>query len=76
MEPKIIFESNWDFVLSQNHDGSYMFEVICGTVGIYSIDFELNEVEIEAWLQEGETALRHLSYQVRDFPEEYIRRRK
>ena len=33
-------------------------------------------MEVKGWENEGEIFLQHLSYKVRDFPEEYLKRRK
>ncbi|HRG21168.1 MAG TPA: hypothetical protein PLQ57_09060 [Saprospiraceae bacterium] len=76
MERKIIEDSNWDYQLTEDESGKLYFEVICGTVAIYTIAFELNVHEIDAWRKEGPSALRTLSYRVRDYPEEYLQRRE
>ena len=75
MERKVIEDSNWDYQLTEDKNGVLFFEVICGTVAIYTITFELNANEIESWKKEGPPALRSLSYRVRDYPEEYLKRR-
>ena len=74
MARTVIAESTWDYILEQDTEGRYFFDVVCGTVAIYTIAFMLNNEEIEAWKKEGETALRHLAYKVRDYPEEYMKR--
>lgn len=76
MERKIIEDSNWDYQLTEDESGKLFFEVICGTVAIYTITFELNQQEIEAWQKKGSDALRSLSYLVRDYPEDYLKRRE
>ncbi len=75
MENKILAESAWDYSLESDAAGNLIFEVVCGTVGIYTIRFILNEDEINKWKTEGTTGLRHLAYGVRDYPEEYIKRK-
>jgi len=76
MDKKRIFERTWDFILTRDEKGHYYFEVVCGTVAIYTIEFPLNKDEVEGWNSEGEIFLQHLSYKVRDYPEEYLKRRK
>jgi len=76
MEIEKIFERNWDFLLTRDKTGQYYFEVVCGTVGIYTIEFPFTQDEVLSWEKEGELFLQHLSYKVRDYPEEYIIRRK
>ena len=75
MDKKIIIDSPWNYTLYQDDAGVYTFEVVCGTVAIYTITFLLNEQETAAWEKEGEQALRHLTYRVRDYPKEYMSRR-
>jgi hypothetical protein len=74
MARTVIAESVWDYILEQDLEGCYFFEVVCGTVAIYTIAFKLNDDEIAAWKKEGEIALRHLAYKVRDYPKEYMKR--
>ncbi len=69
-----IIESTWDYLLEKDDNGDLIFEVVCGTVAIYTISFRLNEEEVKGWETEGERFLRHLSYQVRDYPDEFIKR--
>lgn len=76
MDRKVIEDSNWDYQLTEDDAGKLFFEVVCGTVAIYTITFELNPEEKEAWQKEGSSALRSLSYRVRDYPEEYLKRRE
>jgi hypothetical protein len=75
MEKQKIFERTWDFMLTRDETGQYYFDVVCGTVAIYTIEFPLNETEVKGWENEGEMFLQHLSYKVRDYPEEYLKRR-
>lgn len=70
-----IIESTWDYLLEKDDNGDLIFEVVCGTVAIYTITFRLNDEEIKGWESEGEKFLRHLSYDVRDHPKEYMVRR-
>ena len=70
-----IIESTWDYLLEKDDNGDLIFEVVCGTVAIYTIAFCLNDEEVHAWENEGEKFLRHLSYDVRDHPNEYMVRR-
>ena len=74
MDRKIIFDRTWDFMLMQDEAGNYFFEVVCGTVGIYTIEFKLNKQEIDQWEKEGEIFLQHLSYKVRDNHDVYYKR--
>ncbi|MBK9257889.1 MAG: hypothetical protein IPM42_20735 [Saprospiraceae bacterium] len=75
MNKKLIVESTWDYYLESDDYGNLYFEVVCGTVAIYTITFLLNESEKLAWQLEGDIALKHLAYRVRDWPQEYILRK-
>jgi hypothetical protein len=75
MKRILLIEKNCDFKLENDEEGNLYFEVVCGTVSVYNISFILNSEETEAWKSNGEVALRHLSYLVRDWPEEYLKRR-
>ncbi|MCW1969217.1 MAG: hypothetical protein KIH69_013985 [Anaerolineae bacterium] len=76
MADEILFESTWDFQLYRDSAGRLIFDVVCGTVAIYTIAFPLNAEEIAGWEREGERFLKHLSYRVRDYPNEYLARSK
>lgn len=69
-----LINKNWDYILSQENE-DYFLEVICGTVAIYTICFKLDEDEKSRFLAEGESYLDQLAWRVRDWPEEYLKRR-
>jgi hypothetical protein len=74
MDRTKIIESTWDYLLEKEENGDLIFEVVCGTVAIYTISFRLNDDEVKGWEQEGERFLRHLSYDVRDYPDNFMKR--
>ncbi len=69
-----LINKNWDYILSQSEE-DFILEVVCGTVAIYTITFKLDETERAGFEAEGERYLDHLAWKVRDYPEEYIKRR-
>jgi hypothetical protein len=69
-----LINKNWDYILFQSEE-DYLLEVVCGTVAIYTITFKLDEVEKAGFEAEGERYLDHLAWKVRDYPEDYIKRR-
>jgi hypothetical protein len=69
-----LINKNWDYILFQSEE-DYIMEVVCGTVAIYTITFKLDETERAGFETEGERFLDHLAWKVRDYPEEYIKRR-
>jgi hypothetical protein len=69
-----LINKNWDYILSQSEE-DYILEVVCGTVAIYTIIFKLDETERAGFETKGEGFLDDLAWKVRDYPEEYIKRR-
>ena len=76
MDQKVVSESAWNYTLYQDTAGELFFDVVCGTVAVYTIVFRLNEAEKQSWEAEGERALNDLAWRVRDYPEEYLARRE
>jgi len=70
----IVIESCSDFILEQDTDHYYL-EVTCGTTAVFTITFKLSLEETRGYLEQGETYLRHLSYSVRDHPDDFIIRK-
>lgn len=69
-----LINKNWDYIFFQSEE-DYILDVVCGTVAIYTIEFKLDETEKAGFEAEGERYLDHLAWKVRDYPEEYIKRR-
>lgn len=72
MYKKVISESLWNYTLYQDTTGELYFDVVCGTVAVYTIVFRLNAAEKQTWEAGGESALNNLAWRVRDYPEEYL----
>ncbi|TAE90773.1 MAG: hypothetical protein EAY81_00540 [Bacteroidetes bacterium] len=71
---KTICESKSSFILEQDTSGHLFLSVECGTTEVYNISFKLNEAEVVLWQTQGEYFLESLSYQVRDNPDQYLKR--
>ena len=72
---KTIAEETWFYILEHDDEtDEYILDVACGTVGIYTIRFKLNEEEVRAYLADP-SSIRTLSYRVCDSPKEYLDRR-
>lgn len=69
-----LINKNWDYILFQDKE-DYILEVVCGTVAIYTITFKLDEVEKAGFEVESERFLDQLAWKVRDYPEDYLKRR-
>jgi hypothetical protein len=71
----IIEKKSWNFTLTELKDG-YLFSVVCGSVGIYEIEFILNQVEKDKYLKFGIDYLEELAEYVRKEPNKYLERQE
>lgn len=69
-----LINKNCDYILFQDKT-DFILKVECGTVAVYTITFQLNEAEKAGFDADGEGFLDHLAWKVRDYPEEYLKRR-
>jgi hypothetical protein len=51
---ELLEEGQWDYMLFA-HEGRLLLDVVCGTVGIFTVAIELNEAERGLW-EAGELA--------------------
>ena len=59
----IILRKPWEFTLKS--DGvRYVLEVVCGTVGVYIVEYELTKSEIASYKKEGEKYIESLVIEV------------
>lgn len=70
---KIIAESKWQWVLYQDKD-EYILSVVCGTVGIYCVNFLLSNIESEKYQTEGSSFIDDLAISVRGNSEPFLSR--
>jgi hypothetical protein len=49
---KILGLKNWSWIFFEDEDEKYL-EVVCGTVGLYTVIIKLNETEIEQYFSKG-----------------------
>ena len=70
---EILIDKKEDYTLSCA-TSQYYLNVTCGTTAVYTITFQLNEMEIATFLERGEAFLDDLAWRVRDYPEEYLER--
>lgn len=71
---KVIAESNWHWLLYQEND-EYTLSVLCGTVGVYSIEILLSRQEVQTFQNKGIPAIEILARSVTNSPESFSSRR-
>ena len=68
---KVIAEVTWTWMLIRHDDGTLYLSVVCGTVGIYTIDLQLTDDEAAEYLSAGLTAMDRLARDVFNQPSNY-----
>jgi hypothetical protein len=70
---KVLAEESWSWMLFE-HDGAWFLSVLCGTVGLYSVDFRLSEAEVARIHASGNAAVAELAREVAGQPSSYLAR--
>ena len=65
---EVLADSPWDFTLYREGGDVLVLSVVCGTVGVFELDFELGPTERARWEAEGIDALLPLAEAIRDDP--------
>ena len=64
---KVVAEEPWAWMLFSSEDAALYLTVMCGTVGLYSVDFRLGDSEAAEFSDAGRSAIealaRDVSYQ-------------
>lgn len=66
---------NGAYILYQ-HEDRFFISVLCGTVGLYELEIELNEEEIKTYLSRDQSFLDDFSRKVSSSPKSYSHRHK
>ena len=73
---KVIAEEPWAWMLFRNEDGALYLTAMCGTVGLYSVDFRLTDSEAADFATAGKLAIgalaRDVSLQSSKYQERHI----
>jgi hypothetical protein len=70
---RILFDE-WGTQLRLADDDALMLNVLCGRVGLFGVEFALNEQERDSYRLRGDSFIKELSRKVRDNWEPYARR--
>jgi hypothetical protein len=68
---KVVAEEPWAWMLFSNEGGALFLTVMCGSVGLYSVDFPLTEDEAASFFATGRSALEALARDVSYQPSKY-----
>lgn len=67
---QVLESSPWDWMLFRS-EGKLFFTVLCGSVGVYSLDVQLSESEVADYGSRNREALESLAKMIRMNPESY-----
>ncbi len=68
---KKLIEKTWSYILYQTDDNNLIFSVVCGTVGLYQRNIQLNEKEKSEFEKQGQNYLEVLAEHIRQSADEY-----
>ena len=66
IEMNKIDSSSYNWILFKSNNDKLYLSVICGGVGLYSVDFQLNDDESSSYFIRGNSYLDNLASNVRD----------
>jgi hypothetical protein len=61
---KEILKTNWNYTLLEDNE-RYLLKVLCGSIGIFEVDLQLNNEQIQKYKMEGEKYISQLANEVR-----------
>ena len=61
---KVVAEEPWAWMLFSDEEGALFLTVMCGSVGLYSVDFQLTDGEAASFATAGRSALESLARDV------------
>ena len=68
---KVVAEEPWAWMLFSNEDGALFLTTMCGSIGLYSVDFRLTDDESASFTATGRSALETLARDVSYQPSKY-----
>jgi|JI8StandDraft_2_1071088.scaffolds.fasta_scaffold68698_3 hypothetical protein len=71
---KVIAQESWAWTLYRDESDALYLSVLCGTVGLFTIDFRLDEQEVAMVETAGDSAVQELASRVRSEPSSYSAR--
>lgn len=68
---KKLIDKNWEYTLYQGKDNNLIFSVLCGSVGLYDTNIQLNEEEKVEFEKKGQSFLDILAEDIRQNESKY-----
>jgi len=68
-----IYKKKWSYIFYFDK-GKYFLDVVCGTIGTYTILIQLNNSEIENYKNQGLTYIDLLVEKIQENPNDFIER--
>ena len=71
----VLINEQWNYQLLKK-DNDYFLSVICGTAGLFEVEFKLTKDEVSDYEKNGKECVDKLVSFVRSDPEKYMSRNK
>lgn len=68
---KKLIDKNWEYTLYQDEHNNLIFSVLCGSVGLYDTNIQLNEEEKAEFEKRGQSFLDILAEDIRQNESKY-----
>lgn len=69
---EIILDKRWNYQFIKDND-KYILSVMCGTVGLFEVDIELNKQQIASYKKNGLDFIEKYVKEIRANPNHYIK---
>ena len=69
---EIILDKRWNYQFIKDND-KYILSVMCGTVGLFEVDIELNKQQIASYKKNGINFIEKCVKEIRANPNHYIK---
>lgn len=71
---KRLIDKGWEYILYQTDDNNLILSVVCGTVGLYDVNIQLNDEEKDKFEKDGTEFMDELALDVSSNPPKYRNR--
>ena len=70
---ELLLKKDWKYSLMKEGE-KFMLSVVCGSIGLYEIEIELNPFEVDNFKKAGQYYIEELVEKINKNPKEYISR--
>ncbi len=71
---KKLINKGWEYILYQTDDNNLILSVVCGTVGLYDMNIQLNDKEKDKFEKDGTKFIDDLANDISSEPPKYENR--